>query len=55
MEEQLKEWKVMSIAMWIFVTVISLIVLGHDDSINKIENKINGNCIYINDEFYCKD
>ena len=46
---------------------IMLIILGfafifllacNDNNMNRIEeleNKINGNCVYINNEFYCKD
>ena len=35
--------------------VLLLFNISNEGRISELENKINGNCIYVNNEFYCKD
>jgi len=35
------------------ITIIAVVCL--ETRVSELENKINSNCVYINNEFYCKD
>lgn len=36
-----------------FLIVAFFVIL--ESRVTNLENKINGNCVYINNEFYCKN
>lgn len=55
MEEKLKQYDFMIGIAFLFIFINSLYAIAHTYKITDLEDKINGNCIYINNEFYCKD